>query len=94
MTTEVLTRWQACWVEILVEYDFILSYISGKNNPTDRLSCCPDYATDIQPLEGFVVPRPAFRKENSVRAYTTIVQSAKDFCKYIIDFLNHDPVVV
>jgi len=73
MTTKVLTCRQARWVETLVEYDFILSYVSGKNNPADGLSCHSNYVADIQPLEGFVIPRPTFCKENSVRTYVAIV---------------------
>ena len=60
-------------MEILTEYDFILFYVPSKNNPTDRLSRCSDYVANIQPLEGFVVPRPVFHKENSIGAYVTIV---------------------
>jgi len=47
ITTKVLTRQQAHWAEILAEYDFILSHVPSKNNPADRLLCCPDYVADI-----------------------------------------------
>ena len=56
MMTKVLTRRQVYWAEILAEYNFTLMYISGKKNPTDRLSHRPDYTEDIESLEGYVIP--------------------------------------
>jgi len=47
MITKVLIHRQVHWAEILAEYDFILFYISGKNNFADGLSYHPDYITNI-----------------------------------------------
>src|SRR5262245_28130281 len=72
MTTKVLTRRQARWAEILAEYDVVLPHGPGKKNPADGLSRRLDYAEDIEPLEGYVVPRNAFR-DNIVGVHAAVV---------------------
>ena len=94
MTTKVLTHRQARWVEILIEYNFILSHVPSKNNPTDGLLRRSDCTADIQPLEGFVIPRPVFRKKNDAGTYTTIVQPTAGLREHIIKALNYDLVAI
>ena len=43
MTIKKLTRRQACWTEFLSEFNFVISYISGKENQkADSLTCRPN----------------------------------------------------
>ena len=38
MTTKTLSHRQACWAEILSQYDFKIKHLNGKRNPADGLS--------------------------------------------------------
>jgi len=93
MTTKVLTRRQTRWVEILAEYDFVLTHMPGKKNPIDGLSCHPDYAEDIEPLEGYIVSRNAFC-DNIVRVHAVIVQPTSDLHERILEVLKNDTVAL
>ena len=43
MTTKELTRRQARWAELLSIYDFVIKHCLGLRNPTNALSCYPNY---------------------------------------------------
>jgi hypothetical protein len=42
-TRKVLSRRQACWVQILSPYDFTIEHLDGTKNPADGPSRRPDY---------------------------------------------------
>ena len=43
MTTKKLTKYQACQTEFLSEFNFVISYIPGKENQkADLLTQCPN----------------------------------------------------
>ena len=43
MTTKKLTRRQVCWAEFLSGFNFVISYIPGKENQkADLLTYCPN----------------------------------------------------
>ena len=76
---------------ILIKYDFVLTYIPGKKNPTDRLSYCPDYVKDIELLESYVIPRNMFH-DNIIRVYAAVIQLTIDICKCILETLKNNTV--
>src|SRR5205814_4357840 len=61
MTTKLLNRRQARWVEILSGYDFVLDHITGTKNPADGPSRRPDYAEDVELPSGALIPQSALR---------------------------------
>jgi RNase H-like domain found in reverse transcriptase len=94
MTTKVLTHRQARWAEVLADYDFTLRHVPGKKNPVDGLSHCPDYATDMEPLEDYVVPRNAFCDDvlmSLVGVYAAVV-AQPEFRERIVKALKNDKV--
>ena len=49
MSTQKLTEWQMCWVNILLKYDFKIAYTLGKSNTIlDVLSHKPQDVPDRQ----------------------------------------------
>src|SRR4030095_7025515 len=61
MTTKILNRRQARWAEILSGYDFVLDHIPGTKNPADGPSRRPDYAENVEPPSGALIPNSALR---------------------------------
>ena len=45
---QALSHCQACWQQVLQEYDFTLSHHPGKSNPANLLSWCPDFSTGVE----------------------------------------------
>lgn len=55
MTSKTMNCWQACWVKLLANYDFILFSIFRKTNPADSISYRPNYVENIELLSGTLI---------------------------------------
>lgn len=51
MSTKQLNRRQARWAEVLAQYDFVVLYRKGKDNPADGLSRRPDHMEGVEDAE-------------------------------------------
>jgi hypothetical protein len=71
-----------------------LHHVLGKKNPADGLSRRPDYATDMEPLEGYVVLRNAFCDDAlmSLVGVHTAVVAQLEFRERIMKALKNDKV--
>ena len=47
MIIKILNRRQAHWIELLIEYNFVLTLISESKNPADDSSRRPDYFENV-----------------------------------------------
>src|SRR3984893_1912552 len=90
-TTKTLNCHQACWSEILGNYNFVIKYIPGKKNgKPDALSHHPDYhlkgeGTDSRPQ--------TLLKPNQLILTATNTQVAMDIDKEIKDAYMVDPTI-
>ena len=68
-TSEVLSRWQARWVEILSSYDFVIEHQDGKKNTADGPSRRPGYEIGYEHMTAKLL---------ATLAATTITESYDD----------------
>jgi hypothetical protein len=54
MSIKVLNHQQACWVELLTDYDFVLIHTPRKRNSADDPSCRPDYSDNSPPMASLI----------------------------------------